>query len=85
MQASEVRLRVAQLRSDTLRQAYDDSTQSQAATSLVQVLERASSAGSDRARYLQFLGFIGFVAGLAVGLAVATVRANRVVRRRLGL
>ena len=85
MQASEVRLRVAQLRSDTLRQAYDDSTQSQAATSLVQVLERASSAGSDRARYLQFLGFIGFVAGLAVALAVATVRANRVVRRRLGL
>jgi capsular polysaccharide biosynthesis protein len=85
VQATEVRLRVAKLRSDTLRQAYDASTQSQAATSLVQVLERASSAGSDRPRYLQFLGFVGFVAGLAVGLALATVRANRLVRRRLGL
>lgn len=85
LQTTEVSLRVAQLRSDTLRQAYDASTQSQAATSLVQILERASSAVSDRPRYLQFLGFLGFVAGLAVGLALATVRANRLVRRRLGL
>jgi delta 1-pyrroline-5-carboxylate dehydrogenase len=85
MQATEVKLRVAQLRQDTLRQAYDASTQSQAATSLVQVLERASSASNDRFKYLQFLGFIGLVAGLAVGLAVATLRANRLLRRRLGL
>jgi capsular polysaccharide biosynthesis protein len=85
MQATEVRLRVARLQSDTLRQAYDASTQSQAATSLVQVLERASSATSDRFKYLQFLGFIGLVAGLAVGLALATLRANRVLRRQLGL
>lgn len=85
MQATEVKLRVAELQRDTLREAYDASTQSQAATSLVQVLERASGAVSDRLRYLQFLGFIGFVAGLAVGLALATLRANRLVRRRLGL
>lgn len=85
MQATEVKLRVAELQRDTLRDAYDASTQSQAATSLVQVLERASGAASDRLRYLQFLGFIGFVAGLAVGLALATLRANRLVRRRLGL
>jgi capsular polysaccharide biosynthesis protein len=85
MQATEVKLRVAQLQRDTLSQAYDASTQSQAATSLVQVLERASTASSDRSRYLQFLGFIGFAAGLAVGLALATLRANRLVRRRLGL
>jgi capsular polysaccharide biosynthesis protein len=85
MQAVEVKLRVAQLQSDTLRQAYDASTQSQAATSLVQILERASSATSDRFKYLQFLGFIGLVAGLAVGLALATLRANRLLRRQLGL
>ena len=85
LQATEVKLRVAELQRDTLREAYDASTQSQAATSLVQVLERASGAASDRLRYLQFLGFIGFVAGLAVGLALATLRANRLLRRRLGL
>jgi capsular polysaccharide biosynthesis protein len=85
MQATEVKLRVAELQRDTLRDAYDASTQSQAATSLVQVLERASGAVSNRLRYLQFLGFIGFVAGLAVGLTLATLRANRLLRRRLGL
>jgi uncharacterized protein involved in exopolysaccharide biosynthesis len=85
MQATEVKLRVAQLQQDTLREAYDASTQSQAATSLVQVIERASTASNDRFKYLQFLGFVGFVAGLAVGLALATLRANRLLRRRLGL
>jgi uncharacterized protein involved in exopolysaccharide biosynthesis len=85
MQATEVKLRVAQLRQDTLREAYDASTQSQAATSLVQIIERASTASNDRFKYLQFLGFIGLVAGLAVGLAIATLRANRLLRRRLGL
>jgi uncharacterized protein involved in exopolysaccharide biosynthesis len=85
MQATEVKLRVAQLRQETLHEAYNSSTQSQAATSLVQVIERASSATNDRSKYLQFLGFIGLVAGLAVGLAIATLLANRLVRRRLGL
>ena len=50
MQATEVKLGVAQLQRDTLRQAYDASTQSQAATSLVQVLQRASLASNDRLR-----------------------------------
>jgi uncharacterized protein involved in exopolysaccharide biosynthesis len=85
MQATEVKLRVAQLRQETLHEAYNTSTQSQAATSLVQVIERATTAGNDRFKYLQFLGFVGFVAGLAVGLALATLLANRLLRRRLGL
>jgi uncharacterized protein involved in exopolysaccharide biosynthesis len=85
MQATEVKLRVAQLRQETLHEAYNSSTQSQAATSLVQVIERASTASNDRFKYLQFLGFVGLVAGLAVGLAIATLLANRLVRRRLGL
>ena len=85
IQATEVRLQVAQLQRETFRAAYDASAQSQSATSLAQVFQRASAATSDRDRYLQFFGFIGFVAGLAIGLALATIRANRVVRRRLGL
>ena len=85
LQETEVNLRVAQLRSQTLRNSYTASTSSQAATALVQVLERAFIAKSDRMRYVQFFGFIGFVAGLALGMALATVRANRVLRRSLGL
>jgi uncharacterized protein involved in exopolysaccharide biosynthesis len=84
MQATEVKLRVAELQQETLHQAYTTSMQSQASSSLVQTIERASTASNDRLRYLQFLGFVGLVAGLAVGLAVATLLANRLVRRRLG-
>lgn len=81
---TRVDLRVAELRSQTLRNAYSSSTESQAATALVQVLERAFLGTSDRMRYLQFLGFVGFVAGLAVGIALATLRANRRLRRSIG-
>jgi uncharacterized protein involved in exopolysaccharide biosynthesis len=85
MQATEVKLRVAQLQQETLHQAYNTSMQSQASSSLVQSIERATKASNDRSRYLQFLGFVGLVAGLAVGLALATLLANRLLRRRLGL
>jgi uncharacterized protein involved in exopolysaccharide biosynthesis len=83
MQATEVKLRVAQLQQETLHQAYNTSMQSQASSSLVQSIERATTASNDRSQYLQFLGFAGLVAGLAVGLA--TLLANRLLRRRLGL
>lgn len=85
MQATEVKLRVAQLQQETLHQAYNTSTQSQASSSLVQSIERATKASNDRSRYLQFLGFVGLVAGLAVGLALATLLSNRLLRRRLGI
>jgi uncharacterized protein involved in exopolysaccharide biosynthesis len=84
VQRTRVDLRVAQLRSQTLRNAYSASTESQAATALVQVLERAFAGTSDRMRYVQFLGFLGFVAGIAAGLALATLRANRLLRRSIG-
>jgi uncharacterized protein involved in exopolysaccharide biosynthesis len=85
MQATEVKLRVAELEQETLHEAYNTSMQSQASSSLVQSVERATTASNDRVRYLQFLGFVGLVAGLAVGLALATLLANRLLRRRLGL
>jgi len=85
LQEAQVNLEVAQLRKQTTKAAYDASTSSQGATALLQVLEPAATASSDFARYVQLFGFAGFVAGLAVGLALATWRANRLERRRLGL
>jgi capsular polysaccharide biosynthesis protein len=78
-----VNLEVAQLRFTTVRNAYDAATRSQASTQLVQMLTPASSASSNRSSRLQFYGFIGFAAGLALGLALATLRANSLVRRSL--
>jgi uncharacterized protein involved in exopolysaccharide biosynthesis len=84
LQRTQVDLRIANLRSETLRNAYSTSTESQSSTALVQVLERAFAGTSDRMRYLQFLAFVGFVAGIGLGVALATLRANRKLRRSLG-
>jgi capsular polysaccharide biosynthesis protein len=81
---AQVTLDVAQLRRETARAAYDASTRGQASTVLLSPLQPATAASNDRSRYLQLFGFIGFVAGLTIGLALATLRANRVLRRRLG-
>jgi uncharacterized protein involved in exopolysaccharide biosynthesis len=43
----------------------------------VDVIEPARSASSDRNRILQLLVFIGVVAGLAIGVGLALLRANR--------
>jgi hypothetical protein len=84
LQDAQVDLDVAQLRRETTRAAYDASTRSQASTVLLTPLQPATAATSDRSRYIQLFGFVGFVAGLTIGLALATLRANRVLRRRLG-
>jgi len=77
VQDLRVDLRVSQLQAETLRTAYDSSTRSQAATTLLSMLQRATPATSDRGQFMQFLGFIGLAAGLALGFALATLRANR--------
>jgi uncharacterized protein involved in exopolysaccharide biosynthesis len=79
----KVNLRVATLRMTTVRNAYDAATRSQASTQLVQMLTPAAGASSNRSSRLQFYGFVGFAAGLALGLALATLRANSLVRRSL--
>jgi len=78
-----VNLQVAQLQLTAARTAYNSATSSQASTQLVQMLTPAAFASSNRSSRLQFYGFIGFAAGLAAGLALATLRANSVVRRSL--
>ena len=67
----------ALLRRETLRTAYLTSQQGQAQTSLIQRLALASDADSDRLRWLQISGFGGLLAGLVMGLGLATIRANR--------
>jgi capsular polysaccharide biosynthesis protein len=67
----------ANLKVDAVGRAYTASVQSQAATQLVQILSPATRASSDRASELTILLFIGLVAGLLVGGAIAVVRERR--------
>jgi capsular polysaccharide biosynthesis protein len=73
----------AKVRLDALEQTYVTSQQGAGATSIVQILARASDAGSDRIRFLEVSVFAGLIAGIALGVALATLRANRLVRRYL--
>ena len=72
----------AELRRETVRQAYATTQQGQASTSLLQLLNRASSATSDSRSRLQLALFIGVFAGLALGAALAIMRARRLNRLR---
>jgi uncharacterized protein involved in exopolysaccharide biosynthesis len=67
----------AKVRTDALREAYEQATQGKGAVALVDVIEPARGASSDRNRILQLLVFIGVVAGLAIGVGLALLRANR--------
>ena len=70
----------ALLRRETLRLSYQNSRQGQSSTSLVQVLSPAQEASSDRGTKLQIFTFAGLLAGVIVGLGLATWYVNR--RRR---
>jgi uncharacterized protein involved in exopolysaccharide biosynthesis len=83
LQRAQVDLEVAQLRADTARQAYDASVRGQTPSTSIQTLTPASGASSDRSSKLQLFGFVGATAGFALGLALATLRANAQLRRRL--
>jgi capsular polysaccharide biosynthesis protein len=73
----------AQLQVQSLSSAYQANQQSQATTSLVQMMTPAESATNNRSQTLQMYGFAGLAAGLAVGLALATLLANRDLKRRV--
>ena len=82
LDAARVDLNAAQLQLDTLRETYDQTGRTQGSTSLLQVLTPARAAASDRSRYVQTFGFVGFAVGLAVGVALAMLLATARMRRR---
>jgi hypothetical protein len=71
---------VAKLRLSTLQSAYQMSRQSAGSAALVEIIERAVEGRSDGARVTQFLLFVAVLAGLAVGIALALLRAHRQAR-----
>ncbi|MBJ7331725.1 MAG: hypothetical protein JHC95_17650 [Solirubrobacteraceae bacterium] len=72
------------LKEDALAVRYQTAEQGATSNSLVQVLNPARVASSDRSRWVQILGFAGLVGGLLLGLGAATLWANRTLRRRVG-
>jgi capsular polysaccharide biosynthesis protein len=75
--ARKAKLEVATLRAEALGSAYKSSVQSQTATELIQVISPATEASSDRRSTFVIYVFIGLLAGLLVGGAIAYVRATR--------
>jgi uncharacterized protein involved in exopolysaccharide biosynthesis len=81
LERAEAEEEAAGVRLDALKQTYVSSQQGAGATSIVQILARASEADSDRTRFLEVSVLAGLIAGIALGCALATLRANRLVRR----
>jgi len=75
------RIAAVELRRDVARINYAESQNSQNLISLVQDLVIADEAKNDRWERLQMALFIAVAAGLLIGIALATWRANREVRR----
>lgn len=71
------------LREQAVEARYLAATGGEASSRLIEVLNPAEKAASDRLRYVQILGFAGLVTGLLLGFGLATLWANRVLRRRL--
>jgi capsular polysaccharide biosynthesis protein len=74
--AAEADLQAAQLRLNTVSSLYRQSQAGLASSASVTVLNTATSASSDRSSKLQIYLFLGFVAGLILGAALATYVAN---------
>jgi capsular polysaccharide biosynthesis protein len=72
----------ANLRLQTLSDAYRQSQQGLAQSQIIQVLNPASTASSDKRSVLQKLVFVALLGGIAAGFALATARANWRPRRR---
>jgi capsular polysaccharide biosynthesis protein len=73
----------ALLQVKSLSTDYSLTLETEAVTSLLQPLVSASSATSDRTSVLEIALFAALVGGTVVGLALATIRANRTARRAL--
>ena len=75
--AATAEAQAAELRRNAIQSAYANSNQP--FTAPLRVISPADSASSDRVPRLQLLLFLGLAAGLMVGAALATARANAYV------
>lgn len=81
----ESRIGAAQLERQVAEDNYQDSQASQSAINVVQTLALPDTADSDRWERMQLALFIAVAAGILLGLALATYRANRDIRRVLSV
>lgn len=81
----ESRIGAAQLERQVAQDNYEDSQASQSAINVVQTLALPDTADSDRFERLQLALFIAVAAGILLGLALATYRSNRDIRRVLSV
>ena len=75
----------ASARADGLKESYGASLQSAGSVAVVQIIQQATGATSDRQRVLQLLLFAAVALGAIVGVALAVLRERRQTRRLLGL
>lgn len=85
LNAVETRLAAAHLERNVAQENYEDSQASLSAINVVQTLALPETADSDRFETLQIALFIAVAAGILLGLALATYRANRDIRRVLSV
>jgi hypothetical protein len=74
---AQANLAIAQDRVTSLKQAYNQSTLGQSATQFIQPLQQASGASSDKRSKQELALFVGLVAGLGIGVALAVLRQAR--------
>jgi capsular polysaccharide biosynthesis protein len=85
LSALEASLAAAQLERTVASENYQDSQESLSAINVVQTLALPDTADNNRWERLQLALFIAVAAGILLGLALATYRANRDVRRVLSV
>jgi uncharacterized protein involved in exopolysaccharide biosynthesis len=74
-------MQAAKLKRDSLGALYNRGQGIRLSQPNLDLYERAAAASNDRSSTMQFTGAIGLVAGLILGAALATFRANRWARR----
>lgn len=72
----------AQVRRDGLRATYNNLELGVASSPLIETFASAQSSSSDRASRIELMAFIALLAGVAIGIALAVLRAQREVARR---
>jgi capsular polysaccharide biosynthesis protein len=81
LDVAQSNLQAAQLKRDTLKFDYSTSQQSVRFTPGIHTFTAAAAASSDRRSWMEILGLIGLVAGIALGAALATAALKRRMAR----